>query len=626
MDRNTIIGFLLMALVLFGYTWYMQPSPEQKAAMQRYQDSLLQVENARLAEINNVETAATDPVEEMIVDEHTLRLRNEYVDFAPFAEGEEKTITLSNPQVTLTFSTHGGRLTQAILNEYNTYDSLPVMLFNSENNAYGFIFKAQGRTINTADLYFVPELSADNRTLSMKLPFENGSSFEVRYTLPEEGYMLDMKIYQNGMENILPRNTVDLDMYWSQMLRRQERGRMFEERNSALYYKFVGSDVERLSETKDEHESITTGLKWIGFKNQFFSSVLIADRKLNGARLESTVLPEDNTYLKSYKAETTVDYDPMSTEGPAFRFFLGPNLYPLLKSYDKGLDSDDKLQLPKLIPLGYKFFRWINTGIIIPIFTFLGKYFTNYGVIILLMTLIIKAVLMPLTFKSYMSSARMRVLKPQMEEINAKYPGQDKAMDRQRATMELYSNAGVNPMSGCLPLLLQMPILLAMFAFFPSSIELRQQPFLWADDLSSYDAIFTWDAYIPLITPYFGNHISLFCLLMTITNILYTKINMDSTGGGQQMPGMKLMMYLMPLMFLFIFNNYASGLSYYYFVSLLITIIQTYIFRKCINEEKVLAKKDESPTLVELLSFLLIGFLFSADTVYQMVVDKPRCL
>ena len=594
MDRNTIIGFLLMALVLFGYTWYMQPSPEQKAAMQRYQDSLLQVENTRLAEINNVETAATDPVEEMTVDEHTLRLRNEYVDFAPFAEGEEKTITLSNPQVTLTFSTHGGRLTQAILNEYNTYDSLPVMLFNSENNAYGFIFKAQGRTINTADLYFVPELSADNRTLSMKLPFENGSSFEVRYTLPEEGYMLDMKIYQNGMENILPRNTVDLDMYWSQMLRRQERGRMFEERNSALYYKFVGSDVERLSETKDEHESITTGLKWIGFKNQFFSSVLIAGRKLNGARLESTVLPEDNTYLKSYKAETTVDYDPMSTEGPAFRFFLGPNLYPLLKSYDKGLDSDDKLQLPKLIPLGYKFFRWINTGIIIPIFTFLGKYFTNYGVIILLMTLIIKAVLMPLTFKSYMSSARMRVLKPQMEEINAKYPGQDKAMDRQRATMELYSNAGVNPMSGCLPLLLQMPILLAMFAFFPSSIELRQQPFLWADDLSSYDAIFTWDAYIPLITPYFGNHISLFCLLMTITNILYTKINMDSTGGGQQMPGLKLMMYLMPLMFLFIFNNYASGLSYYYFVSLLITIIQTYIFRKCINEEKVLAKLKEN--------------------------------
>ena len=594
MDKKTIIGFLLMAVVLFGYTWYMQPSAEQKAAMQRYQDSLLQVENARLAEINQVESLPIDTTVELTVDEHTAQLRSEYVDFAPFAEGEEQTLTLSNPQVSLTFSTLGGRLSQAVLNEYSTYDSLPLMLFNEANNDYGFIFKTQGRTISTADLYFVPELSADKRTLAMKLPFENGRTFEVRYTLPEEGYMLDMKIYQNGMEKILPRNTVDLDMYWTQKLRRQERGRMFEERNSALYYKFVGSDVERLSETEDEHESLSTGLKWIGFKNQFFSSVLIADHKFNGARLESTVLPEDNVYLKNYKAETTVDYDPTSAEVPSFRFFLGPNLYPLLKSYDKGLDSDDKLQLPKLIPLGYKFFRWINTGIIIPIFTFLGKFFTNYGVIILLMTIIIKAVLMPLTFKSYMSSARMRVLKPQIEEINAKYPGQDKALDRQRATMELYRNAGVNPMSGCLPLLLQMPILLAMFAFFPSSIELRQQSFLWADDLSSYDAIFSWDAYIPIITPYFGNHISLFCLLMTITNILYTKINMDSTGGGQQMPGMKFMMYLMPLMFLFIFNNYASGLSYYYFVSLLITIIQTYIFRKCINEEKVLAKLKEN--------------------------------
>ena len=594
MDKKTIIGFLLMAVVLFGYTWYMQPSAEQKAAMQRYQDSLLQVENARLAEINQVESLPIDTTVELTVDEHTAQLRSEYVDFAPFAEGEEQTLTLSNPQVSLTFSTLGGRLSQAVLNEYSTYDSLPLMLFNEANNDYGFIFKTQGRTISTADLYFVPELSADKRTLAMKLPFENGSTFEVRYTLPEEGYMLDMKIYQNGMEKILPRNTVDLDMYWTQKLRRQERGRMFEERNSALYYKFVGSDVERLSETEDEHESLSTGLKWIGFKNQFFSSVLIADHKFNGARLESTVLPEDNVYLKNYKAETTVDYDPTTAEGPSFRFFLGPNLYPLLKSYDKGLDSDDKLQLPKLIPLGYKFFRWINTGIIIPIFTFLGKFFTNYGVIILLMTIIIKAVLMPLTFKSYMSSARMRVLKPQIEEINAKYPGQDKALDRQRATMELYRNAGVNPMSGCLPLLLQMPILLAMFAFFPSSIELRQQSFLWADDLSSYDAIFSWDAYIPIITPYFGNHNSLFCLLMTITNILYTKINMDSTGGGQQMPGMKFMMYLMPLMFLFIFNNYASGLSYYYFVSLLITIIQTYIFRKCINEEKVLAKLKEN--------------------------------
>lgn len=595
MDKNTIIGFLLMVAVLFGYTWFMRPTPEQKAAMQHYQDSLLQVENARVAEMQSVDTGIEPAAQEAAAetaDSHADALRQEYVDFAPFAEGEESTVTLSNQQVSLTFSTAGGRLTEAVLNDYHTYDSLPLTLFDASDNTYGFIFKTQGRTINTADLYFTPALSADGRTLSMKLAFDDKRYFEICYTLPAEGYMLDMKIRQNGMETILPRNTVDLDMYWTQDLRRQERGRVFEERYSAIYYK-IGDDVEHLSESKADRESISTRVKWIGFKNQFFSSVLIADKSFNGARMESEVLATDK-YLKSYKAETTLDYDPAAAAGPGFRFFLGPNLYPLLRSYDKGVRADDKLQLPKLIPLGYKFFRWINTGIIIPIFTFLGKYIANYGIIILLLTLIIKAVLMPLTFKSYMSSARMRVLKPQVEEINAKYPGQEKAMERQRATMELYSNAGANPMSGCLPVLLQMPILLAMFAFFPSSIELRQQSFLWADDLSSYDAIFSWDAYIPIITPYFGNHISLFCLLMTITNILYTKINMDSTGGGQQMPGMKAMMYLMPLMFLFIFNNYASGLSYYYFVSLLITIVQTYIFRKCINEEKVLAKLKEN--------------------------------
>ncbi len=596
MDRNTIIGFVLMVAVLFGYSWFMQPSPEQKAAMQRYQDSLIQVENVRLAEVREAQAqqAKTEQTtaDVALTDEQT-RLYDEYIDFAPFAMGVAETITLSNPQVTLKFSTRGGRLTEAILNDYRTYDSLPLMLFDATDNAYGFIFKTRGRTINTADLCFVPELSADKTTLSMKLPFSDEKYFEIRYTLPAEGYMLDMKVYQNGMETILPRNTVDLDMYWSQDLRQQEKGRVFEERNSALYYK-VGDDVEHLNEMKDEHESISTHMKWIGYKNQFFSSVLIADSHFNGARMESTVLEDNTQYLKTFNTQTTVDYDPASAEGPGFRLFLGPNLYPLLKSYDKGVKADDKLQLPKLIPLGYKFFRWINTGIIIPIFTFLGKYISNYGIIILLMTLIIKLFLLPLTFKSYMSSARMRVLKPQVDEINAKYPGPEKAMERQQATMALYSNAGANPMSGCLPILLQMPILLAMFAFFPSSIELRQQSFLWADDLSSYDAIVSWDVYIPIITPYFGNHISLFCLLMTITNILYTKINMDSNAGGQQMPGMKMMMYLMPLMFLFFFNNYASGLSYYYFVSLLITIIQTYIFRKCINEEKVLAKLKEN--------------------------------
>ena len=264
-----------------------------------------------------------------------------------------------------------------------------------------------------------------------------------------------------------------------------------------------------------------------------------------------------------------------------------------MKSFDKGVVAEQQLDLEKLVPLGWGIFRWVNQYFVIPLFDFLGKFIHNYGILILLMTIIVKIILFPLTYKSYMSSAKMRVLRPQVEEINAKYPGQDKAMERQKATMELYSRAGASPMSGCLPMLLQMPILIALFMFFPSAIELRHQSFLWAHDLSTYDAIFSWNKYIPIITPYFGNHISLFCLLMTITNIFYTKYNMEMTNTGQQqMPGMKAMMYMMPLMFLVFFNQYASGLTYYYFISTLITIVQTLIFRYTINADKLLAKLE----------------------------------
>lgn len=597
MDKNTIIGFVLIAAVLFGYSWLTKPSPEQLQETQRKNDSIAQVEQKKLSEIQQgQQTVAEKQDSTIVLNEDSLRqvqMKENFGIFANFTNGENQKINLKNDLVSLSFSSKGGALTEATLNKYKTHDSLPLILFNEKENQYGFIFKAGGRIISTTDLYFKPIAGKDGKSVTMRLDFGNGKYFDLLYTLPEDSYMVKMDIRQKGMETILPGNTANLDLFWSQELRSQEKGRMFEERNSALYYKFIGSDVDHLSESKDEQQTISLGLKWIGYKNQFFSSALIADGKFNGALIRSG-LNDNPAYLKNFHTETTIDYNPANENGPGFRFYLGPNLYPLLHSYDKGVDDDKALDLDKLVPLGFKFFRWINTWIIIPIFTFLGKYIANYGIIILLMTIIIKIFLAPLTFKSYMSSARMRVLRPQIEEINAKYPGQDKAMDRQRATMDLYGKAGINPMSGCLPMLLQMPILLAMFAFFPSSIELRQQSFLWAHDLSSYDAIFSWNAYIPLITPYFGNHISLFCLLMTITNILYTKINMENTAGTQQMPGMKVMMYLMPLMFLFIFNNYASGLSYYYFVSTLITIIQTYIFRKCINEEKVLAQLKEN--------------------------------
>lgn len=595
MDKNTIIGFLLIAALLFGYSWFSRPSEEEVAAMRQAETEAAQKEQKLVGE---AQAGDNFGIEEGKLDTDTIteadRLKMEFGEFSAAAAGKDTTITMQNDLVELSFTAKGGQLSRARLKNYQTYDSLPLVLFDGEkDNDYGFIFKSMGRVIDTKNLYFTPRQLNDT-TLTMSLITDGGNHFDITYTLPSGSYMLKMDITQSGMENVLPRNTAHLDFYWNQRLRSQEKGRMFEERNSTIYYKFVGSDVDRLSETEEDSETLNLGLKWIGFKNQFFSTVFIADYKFNGAEMTSVPLQGDKDYLKTFAVKSSFDYNPATPQGPGFKIYFGPNLYPLLHGYDKGLADSDKLNLDKLIPLGYKFFRWINTVFIIPIFTFLGKFIDNYGLIILLLTIIIKIILAPLTYKSYMSTAKIRVLRPQIEEINKKYPGNEKALERQRATMDLYTRAGANPMSGCLPMLLQMPILLAMFAFFPSSIELRGESFLWVKDLSSYDSIFSWDAYIPIITPYFGNHISLFCLLMTITNIIYTKINMENTAGSPQMPGMKAMMYLMPLMFLVFFNNYAAGLSYYYFVSLLITILQTYAFRYFIDEEKVLAKLKEN--------------------------------
>lgn len=591
MDKKTIIGFILIGTVLIWFSWLNRPTPEAIDAAKRKNDSIAKVEMAKQQALNN-EVKADEAILDSTFNTDSAKQAQLDAKFGVFANrivGTDELVTLENDLLELKFSTKGGRLYEARLKQYSTYDSLPLILFSGSENDYGFLFKTQGRVINTSDLYFEPKISGN--ALTMRLDLSNGNYFDLNYTLDPESYMLKMDIVQNGMANILPSSTNDLDMYWNQTLRRQEKGRVFEERYSGIYYKFAVDDVENLSESSNDKKEISNALKWIAFKNQFFSSALIADKTYNWTTLESIVMHESDTHLKKLQSSAVIDYNIQEKNPAGFRFFLGPNSYPLLKSYNT---DNANLDLDKLVPLGPSVFRWVNTWLVIPLFTFFGKFFTNYGLIILLMTIVIKMILAPLTFKSYMSTARMRVLRPQVEEITAKFPGQDKAMDRQRATMELYNKAGINPMSGCLPMLLQMPILFAMFTFFPSSIELRGESFLWAHDLSSYDAIFTWDAYIPIITPYFGNHISLFCLLMTVTNLVYTKINMENAAGGQQMPGMKLMMYVMPLMFLFIFNNYASGLSYYYFISTLITIIQTYIFRQCINEQKVLAKLEEN--------------------------------
>ena len=519
--------------------------------------------------------------------------------FARFLSGRDTVVKVENDALALQISAKSGSITRAELKKYDTeYSSVEtekrkekVVIFQDSTNSMAFGLPLP-QDISTRDLYFTPRVLNDS-TVLMALEMTPDAYWGIEYTLPKgENYLVRMRIVQKGMAPIVQSNNRNLRVDWKQDIKRQEKGRMFEERNSGLYYKFAGGSVENLSEAKNDSEERQAKIRWIAFKNQFFSSVLISKRPFNTADFDSKVL-KGSDYLKSLETTAVVnDYD-WSAENPvSFDYFIGPNLYPLLSSIDKKAETDEDLSLTRLIPLGWSLFRWINTGVIIPIFNLLGSWISNYGIIILILTLIIKLVLFPLTYKSMKGQAKMRILAPDIKALNDKYPGQENAMLRQQKTMALYSKAGANPMSGCLPMLLQMPILFAMFTFFPSCIELRGQSFLWVHDLSAPDAIISWSGNIPLITEYFGNHISLFCLLMTAVNIIYTYINMQNQPS--QMPGMKWMMYLMPVMFMVFFNNYAAGLSYYYFLTLLITIIQTYAFRYFVKEEDVRRQMAEN--------------------------------
>ena len=468
-------------------------------------------------------------------------------------------------------------------------------------SSFGFTLATNNnRVLSTQNLYFEPIGIVQNQTVTdspksytFRLKASNGSYLDYVYTLAPDDYMVKFEVKGKGMETVLAPNTDRLELSWNAKIRQQEKGRKFEARYTGLYYKYVAENVNNLKQSGHDEQNLPNQLQWVAFKDQFFSCVLVADKAFTSSTLESAFDENsDSKYISECKAKMNVGFDPKSTTATSFRFYFVPNKFNLLAKYDKGIDNDKKMRLTKLVPLGWGIFGWINQYAIIPMFNFFGSFLGSFGLIILLMTVVIKLILFPLTYKSYMSSAKMRVLKPQIDEINAKIPA-EKAMDRQKATMDLYRKVGVSPMSGCLPMLLQLPILIAMFNFFPASIELRHQSFLWAKDLSSYDAVITWNATIPFITTYFGNHISLFCLLMTIVSFFYTKINMQSQmATNQQMPGMNIIMYFTPIMMWFWFNDYASGLSYYYFLSTLITIAQTYAIRSFVNEDKLLMQLE----------------------------------
>jgi YidC/Oxa1 family membrane protein insertase len=598
MDKNTVIGFVLIGLVLFLFTWLNRPTPEQLEA-QRLQDSIIKAEQIRqLEEIPLQEEKripAGETYDEILSDSMQIVEReNTFGVFAAAMEGTEKRIGLENERMEIRISNKGGQVSYVRLKEYTTHNSLPLVLFDGDESKLSFtLITATNRIVNTADLYFTPIQGDDSQTVTMRLNAGEGSYLDFIYTLSADDYQLGYTIRGHGLNGVLAPNTNVIDLTWEQLVRQQEKGRKYEDQYTGLYYKFVADDVENLSQSGNKSERIPNRLRWIAYKDKFFSSILISDDGFEATTLDSRQLT-NGTYLKHFSTLSSLPFDIQGKEPTSLRYYFGPNRYSQLRGYDQDTPAGEKLNLEKLVPLGASIFRWVNQYFILPIFDFLCEHIGSMGLVIFLLTLIVKTILFPLTYKSYMSSAKMRVLRPQVEEINAKYPGQDKALDRQKATMELYKRAGASPMSGCLPMLIQMPILIALYMLFPASIELRQQSFLWAQDLSAYDAIISWNAYIPFVSPYFGNHVSLFCLLMVAVNIIYAKFNMEMTNTGQQqMPGMKFMMvYMMPLMLLVFLNQSASGLSYYYFISTLITIIQTFSFRFFINEEKLLAKLE----------------------------------
>ena len=599
MDKNTWIGFALIAAIIVGFSFLNRPSKEELAERKRIQDSiaLVQAQEMEARIISEQITAQIQAEQTSTTSSEDLaqQLASVYGPFAPATQGQEGLITIENNKVRIGVSHRGGHIAKAELKEYRAYgDSVrPLCLFQNEESSLNFtLVTNSNRILATQNLYFTAAHQATdaegNTTLTMRLTTNIDDCYlDFVYTLPADDYMVSMSIQPHNMQLALAQNMSSVEMQWNQSIPQQEKGRKFEEKYAQLQYMFVGGDIDKLSEMKADQAKESARLKWIAYKDQFFSTVIIAEDAFESTELVSTPLNAQSQYIKEYKTKTSLPLDITGQSATNLRYYLGPNHYNTLKAYDKDVIGVEKLHLNELVPLGWKMVSWINKALVIPMFDLFMSWGLHIGWVILLMTLVIKLILLPFVFASNKSTAKMRVLKPQLDEINAKYPP-EKMQERQQATMALYQKAGVSPMSGCLPMLFQFPVLMAMFWFLPTAIELRGQSLFWANDLSTYDAIITWNTPIPV----FGTHLSLFCLLMTVVNIVYTHITMQQQSGGQEMKMMRWMMYLMPLMFLFFFNDYAAGLSYYYFLSLLMTIIQTMIFRLAVDDKKVLAEME----------------------------------
>ena len=592
MNKNNIIGFLLIALVLIGFSWYTQPSAEEQRA-DFVQDSIAKAKHAEIEKASKAAAAKRQANAKAKIEADSTAL------FYSALKGQAKKIVLKNEKVELTLNTKGGTVEKAVIKGYvghniqvkdGSADQKDVTLFDGKDQSLKFMLEAKEANIITSDLYFTPSNVTDS-TVTMTAVAGEGKTLSMTYTLGKD-YMLHMSFSAQGMEGLFSPNYNKMDIDWSDKARQQERGFMFENRYTTLTYHNAEGGTDYLNEGSEKiDEKIEETIDWVSFKNQFFSAIIVAkDNFEKDAFMTSIPQEKGSGYLKQFQAKMKTAFDPTGKKASEFEFYFGPNDFQILKNTEKESTFGKDLEFQRLVYLGWPIIRWINRFFTLYVFDWLSKVFPM-GVVLILITLLLKLITYPMVKKSYMSSAKMRVLKPKLEAATAQYNKPEDQMQKQQAMMAEYAKYGVSPLSGCLPMLIQMPVWIAMFNFVPNAIQLRGEHFLWMNDLSTYDPIFEWNTNIWMI----GDHLSLTCILFCVANLLYSWMTMrqqrDQMVGQQaeQMKMMQWMMYLMPLMFFFMFNDYSAGLNFYYFISLFFSAAIMWTLRKTTNDEKLLA-------------------------------------
>ena len=585
MNKDTIIGFVLIALVLIGFSWWNQPSAEEIEAA-RKQDSIAAAIKDNAAKQQQADEAAKKAQAETAAKGDSTAL------FFSALNGQNQNVVLKNDKVELTFSTKGGTISKAIIKGFeNLEDGMDVTLFDEKTQQMNFMLAGKSENIITKDLFFMPSNITDS-TLTMTAQAGNGGSIVFNYVLGKD-YMLHFSLQANGLQGMFAPNYQTVDIEWADLVRQQEKGFTFENRYTSVTYKKNQAGTKNLDESSEEvDKQIEEQLDWVAFKNQFFSAALISkDNFAANALLSSIPQQKGSGYLKQMDAKLKTAFDPTGVKPSEFEMYIGPNDFRLIKDVEQQSTFGKDLDLEQLVYLGWWLVRWINRWFTIYVFDWLTSWGFGMGIVLILITLLLKVITFPMVKKSYMSSAKMRVLKPKLDEATKQYDKPEDSMKKQQAMMQMYSQYGVSPLGGCLPMLIQFPIWMAMFFFVPNAIQLRRESFLWIDDLSTYDPIIEWGTQIWGI----GDHLSLTCILFCVSNVLYSYMTMrqqkDQMVGQQaeQMKMMQWMMYLMPVMFFFMFNDYSSGLNFYYFISLFFSAAIMWVLRKTTNDEKLLA-------------------------------------